>query len=127
MAVKLTNNFWLHEFACHDGTPVPASLMGNVKELAANLQVLRDFLGEPVHINSAYRTPAHNKRIGGEPNSQHLLAKAADITVKSKSPSQLASIIEKLIAAGKMKQGGLGLYKGFVHTDIRGRKARWRG
>lgn len=125
--MKLTKNFWLHEFACHDGTPVPVRLMENVKALAANLQVLRDFLGEPIHINSAYRTPAHNRRVGGEPNSFHLKAMAADITIKSKTPVQLASVIEKLIASGKMKQGGLGLYKGFVHTDIRGERKRWRG
>lgn len=125
--MNLTPNFYLEEFACHDGTPVPPKYIDNVRALAVHLQALRDYLGEPVHINSAYRTAAHNKRIGGEPNSQHLLAKAADITVKSKSPKQLATIIELLIANGKMKQGGLGIYAGFVHTDIRGAKARWRG
>jgi len=33
-----------------------------------------------------------------------------------------------LIRAGKMKEGGVGLYvsQGFVHYDIRGTRARWR-
>ena len=35
------------------------------------------------------------------------------------------SQIEKLIKEGKMKQGGIGIYKGFIHYDIRGTKARW--
>lgn len=123
--MKLTNNFSIEEFACHDGTPVPAQYKANVIDLANNLQVLRDTLGEPIHVNSGYRTPSYNKNVGGKPKSQHLLAKASDITVKSKTPKQLAAIIEKLIADKKMKQGGLGIYPGFVHYDVRGVKARW--
>lgn len=123
--MKLTENFDLAEFNCNDGIKVPAELMPNVKELAANLQVLRNEIGEPIRINSAYRHPAYNKRIGGAPSSQHLKAKAADITAKSYTPKRLAAVIEMLINAGKMKQGGIGIYPGFTHYDIRGTKARW--
>lgn len=123
--MKLTQNFNLIEFACKDGTQVPQKYICNVQELAHNLQVLRDEVGEPVKLNSGYRTPSYNKKVGGKPASQHLTASAADITVKSKSPKQLAAIIERLIKEGKMRQGGLGLYPGFVHYDIRGTKARW--
>lgn len=123
----MTKNFTLHEFMCKDGTPVPKNLIANVEELAKNLQVLRDFLGEPLSILSGYRTPEHNAKVGGKPNSMHLQAMASDLTCASKSPKQLHTIIEKLIAEKKMKQGGLGLYKGFVHYDIRGHKARWNG
>lgn len=123
--MKLSENFNLQEFACKDGAAVPIGLIGNVNELAKNLQALRDYLGEPVRINSAYRTADYNKKIGGVSESQHLLCKAADITVKSKTPKQLAAVIEDLIEQGKMKQGGIGVYPGFVHYDIRGTKARW--
>lgn len=123
--MQLTENFNLAEFSCKDGTPVPKELLPNAKELAKNIQVLRDYLEEPVHITSAYRTPVYNARIGGAKKSQHLLAKAGDLTVKSKTPKQLAKVIEKLIAEGKMKQGGIGIYAGFVHYDIRGKAARW--
>lgn len=122
---QLTKNFSLAEFACKDGTPVPAVLMANVEQLAEQLQILRDYLGEPIHINSGYRTPAYNKRIGGARNSQHLLAKAADITTKSKTPKQLSAIIEKLIAQKILRFGGMGVYPGFVHVDVRKNKARW--
>lgn len=122
---ELTDNFTLQEFACHDGAAVPSELIPNVKELAKNLQVLRNALGESIRVNSGYRTPAYNKKIGGVPNSQHLQAKAADIVVKSKTPKQLAAAIESLIASGMMKQGGIGIYPGFVHYDIRGEKSRW--
>lgn len=123
--MKLTKNFDLHEFGCNDGTPVPEKYMDNVKDLAKNLQVLRDEIGEPLRINSAYRHPAYNKKIGGKPASQHLTASASDLTAQSYTPKKLASVIEMLIKAGKMKQGGIGIYPGFTHYDIRGTKARW--
>lgn len=122
---NLTKNFDITEFSCNDGTPVPSEYLPNVKKLAEQLQILRDELNEPIHINSAYRTPAYNKKVGGKTASQHLQAKAADITVKSKTPKQLAAIIEKLISEGKLKFGGMGVYPGFVHVDIRPGKARW--
>lgn len=123
--MQLTENFNLSEFACKDGTPVPGNLFANVAELAKNLQIIRDEIGAPLHINSAYRTKAHNAKVGGKPNSQHLYATAADITTKKMSPRQLHSIILNLINAGKISEGGVGLYPGFVHYDIRGTKARW--
>ena len=123
--MRLTKNFTQREFKSRDGAPMPDDVLTNIKELASNLQVLRDFLGEPIRINSAYRSPEHNKAIGGVKNSQHILGRAADIKVKDIETKDLYLIIESLIVDGKMKQGGLGLYDTFVHYDIRGSKARW--
>ena len=123
--MKLTKNFSLSEFACNDGTPVPANLLCNVQELAENLQVLRDYFGVPISINSGYRSHAHNKAVGGAKSSQHLLGKAADIVVASNTPKVVRAAIEKLISEGKMKNGGIGLYSRFVHYDIRENPARW--
>ena len=122
---KLTTNFRLEEFKCKDGSHVPNEYLTNVIELAKNLQVLRDYIGKPIIINSAYRSPKHNAKVGGAKNSQHLLAKASDLKVSGITPKELANTIEKLIEAGKMKQGGIGVYKTFTHYDIRGAKARW--
>lgn len=124
--MEVTKNFSLKEFGCKDGTPVPTVYYDNVQELANNLQILRDYLGVSVEITgSGYRTPSHNKKVNGATNSQHLIAKAADINAKGYAPKKLAAIIENLINEGKMKQGGIGIYTGFVHYDIRGTKARW--
>lgn len=123
--MKLTNNFSKIEFESRDGSKMPKWVEINIKELAENLQILRDYIGRPIHINSAYRSPAHNARIGGVKNSYHTKGKAADITVKGYTPRKLASVILKLIREGKLEDGGLGLYPGFVHWDIRGKKARW--
>ena len=89
--------------------------------------MLRDFLGKPITVNSGYRSPEHNKKIGGVLNSQHVLGLAADIVVKGYTPHQLSNVIEDLIARGDMLQGGLGVYSNFVHTDIgyNGKRRRW--
>lgn len=124
--VPTSTNFKLAEFDCTDGTAVPAEYYPNVQKLMKQLETLRSELGGAgITINSSYRTVAHNKKVGGKSNSQHLYAKAADIAVKGYTPEQVHTKIEALIKAGKMTQGGLGLYNTFVHYDIRGNKARW--
>jgi uncharacterized protein YcbK (DUF882 family) len=123
--MRITENFSLSEFDCKDGSELPAALLSNVLDLADNLQVLRDYLGVPISINSAYRSLEHNRKIKGSTKSQHLFAKAADIVVESKTPDEVANIIKYLISEGKMMQGGLKAYDTFTHYDIRGYKARW--
>lgn len=125
--MKLTKNFNRQEFDCNDGTIVPEKYIKNLQELAKNLQVLRDHLGVSVSVvGSGYRTVAHNSKVSKSTKSQHLTASAADIAVQGYTPVKLIQVIEKLILEGKMKQGGIGLYKSFVHYDIRGTKARWK-
>ncbi|MCK0199121.1 YcbK family protein [Ornithobacterium rhinotracheale] len=123
----LTKNFDFNEFESHDGAKMPESVRKNIRELAKNLEVLRKYFNEPIHINSGYRSDKHNRLIGGKPKSKHLIGQAADIVVNGKKPSEVADAIEKLISQGKMKQGGLGRYNTFTHYDIRGYKARWKG
>ena len=124
---KLTENFSLEEFQCKDGSYIPNEYLPNVIQLAKNLQVLRDYINKPITINSGYRSPNYNAsaKVKGAKNSQHLLAKAADLRVEGMTPKELAKVIESLIKDGKMQQGGIGIYSTFVHYDIRGTKARW--
>lgn len=125
--MKLTNNFRLSEFSCNDEnkTQVPLDLIPNVRELANNLQIIRNNIEKPIHINSGYRTEEYNEKVGGRDLSYHLRAMAADIRVNGIKPKELYKIIENLIYEGYIKEGGLGLYETFVHYDIRGFKARW--
>ena len=121
----MTKNFKLKEFECKDGSKMPLEVYENVIKLANQLQFLREYTGRPITINSAYRSPEHNAKVGGSKTSQHLLGKAADITIQSLKPAEVFMIIEELIDMGHMLQGGLGLYDTFVHYDIRRTKARW--
>lgn len=122
---KITKNFSLEEFKCKDGSDIPNNVLPNIIELANNLQVLRDAIGKPITINSGYRSPKYNAKIGGVKNSQHVKGKASDLRVAGVTPKELALIIEGLIEQGKMKQGGIGVYPNFTHYDIRNIKARW--
>lgn len=123
--MKLTKNFSKKEFDSKDVSEMPQDVFVNIQKLANQLQVLRDYLGKQISINSAYRSPSHNKSVGGAKNSQHLYGKASDITVKEMTPKQVYDAIEILISNGDMLQGGLGLYNTFVHYDFRGNKSRW--
>lgn len=121
----MTKNFKRQEFNCKCGCDMPLEVYENVIKLAGQLQTLRDYTGRPININSAYRCPEHNAKCNGSKRSQHLLGKAADITIQSLKPIEVFAIIEDLIDFGVMLQGGLGLYDTFVHYDIRKTKARW--
>ena len=128
----MTKNFSLKEFQCKgscndcgDDCEMPQEVYENIIKLSQQLQLLRDYTGRPITINSAYRSPEHNAKIGGVKTSQHLLGKAADITIQSLKPAEVYRIIEDLIEMGEMLQGGLGLYDTFVHYDVRRTRARW--
>ena len=123
--MKLTNDFNRSEFDCNDGSEMPKEVFLNIQKLANQLQALRDSLGVSITVNSAYRSPSYNKKIGGVSNSQHVLGKAADITAKGYTPAQVNARIEQLIKSGDMLQGGLGSYSSFTHYDTRKTRARW--
>lgn len=112
---NISKNFKLREFACKDGS----NLVKVDSELLDKLQKLRDRINKPIIINSGYRTPEHNKKVGGASGSQHLLGKAVDIKVNGMTPTTLAKHAE---AVGFR---GIGLYKTFIHVDTRAVKARW--
>ena len=126
--MKLTNNFTKSEFDCKSGEEMPLDVLENVKLLAIQLQKIRDYVGKPIRINSAYRSEAHNEAIGGVKTSQHILGKAADITIDTFTPDEVVSIIENMLTnemLGGFYIGGLGSYNTFTHVDIRDKKARW--
>jgi uncharacterized protein YcbK (DUF882 family) len=90
------------------------------------LQAIRDAIGKPIIINSGYRSPEHNKKVGGAVNSFHVKGMAVDFRVNGMSQQDLFNKVEELIKSGAIIQGGLGLYSSWVHYDIRGIKARWK-
>ena len=111
--VKLSNNFRVREFRCKNGSD--KILIAD--ELVKLLQKIRDHYGKPITINSAYRTPAYNKKVGGAKYSQHVQGKAADIVISGVTPYEVAKYAESLGA------GGIGLYNSFTHVDVRPARA----
>lgn len=115
--MKLSTNFDFQEFASADGTAPTDKVLKNLTELAKNLEVLRKHLGQPIRITSGFRSKEHNIKIGGATNSYHVLGMAADLQVDKMKPEDVAKAIELLIKDGKMKQGGLGIYRTWIHYD----------
>ena len=122
--MKLTENFSMSEFECSCGCKMPAFVKENIKELAKNLQIIRDEVGR-IDLTNAYRCKEHNADVGGATGSQHLVGKAADIKSKSLSPNEMSKIVDDLMKIEKFKMGGIGVYNTFTHVDIRGNRARW--
>lgn len=115
----LSTNFKVREFACKDGSDVIFISDGLVQVM----QAIRSHFGKPVTINSAYRTPAYNKKVGGALYSQHQYGTAADIVVNGVAPKDVAAYAETLLP----NTGGIGVYSTFTHVDVRKAKARWKG
>ena len=114
---RLGENFTLGEFASRDG----ADEVLTHPALVALLGAVRAHFGKPVTVNSGYRSPTHNRRIGGARNSRHVMGLAADIVVDrgAVSPNKVATFVETL------QPGGLGRYKTFTHVDVQGKSRRW--
>jgi hypothetical protein len=90
-------------------------------EVWTKLENLAKSLGRPLTLNSAYRTEAYNRSIGGARNSMHVQRKAIDIQWGTSSVQGRVDMIQKAIDAGF---SGIGTYNGFMHADI-GAKRQW--
>jgi len=103
-----SKHFSPEELACR-GT-------GKIKideDALAKLEKLREMLGKPMIINSAYRSPEHNRKVGGAKNSNHMQGVAFDVRMDNHDPEKF----ERL--ARKCGFTGFGYYpaSGFMHID----------
>jgi lysozyme len=105
-------------------TDPPKRLWPHLLAVAKVADQAREILGKPVRIVSAYRSPAYNRAIKGASLSTHQQAQALDL--QTKNTAGLYLILMELRRAGVFS-GGLGLYPTFVHVDVRGYPATWRG
>ena len=100
---QLTKNFSLSEMTKSEtalrhgleNKPGPDEL-NNLLQLCANvLQPIRDHFQKGVKVNSGYRSPEVNAKVGGSRTSDHCRGMAADIEIPGIPNATLASWIEK--------------------------------
>lgn len=77
------------------------------------LQALRDRLGKPLILTSAYRSPEHNRAVGGAKASKHMQGIAFDVRMDNHDPHVFEA------AARAVGFQGFGYYpkSGFMHID----------
>lgn len=83
-------------------------------EALDKLQALRDRLGKPLIVRSAYRSPDHNRAVGGAKASKHMEGTAFDIAMANHDPAAFEA------AARAVGFLGFGYYprSGFMHIDL---------
>ncbi len=125
--IALTPHFMLYEADCRNGVRYPSRWINSrAIPLAEDLEEIRRAVQGPVYINSWYRTPDYNRRVGGTTNSQHLEGRAVDIWTPEMTASTLYGIILGLINQRKIANGGVGRYNSFVHYDHGPAGRRWQ-
>lgn len=108
-------NFTEEELSCsHCGE------FGCEEDAVDTLQKMRDILGKPMVINSAYRCPEHNAAVGGSKNSYHKKGMAFDISLNGHDKVEL---YDAAVQAGFT---GIGHYSTFMHVDT-GKRREWNG
>lgn len=102
-------NFSPAEIACR-GT---GRLVVNPAAMDA-LERLRCALGVPMILRSAYRSPEHNRAVGGAPRSKHMEATAFDVAMANHDPCRFEAL------ARDCGFQGFGFYprSGFMHVDL---------
>jgi peptidase M15-like protein len=153
---KLSPHFELRQFLCKQAGGYPKYVVLS-EALILKLERVVEALDRAGHkvdsleIMSGYRTPYYNERIGNVRDSQHTMGTAADVFVDDRvngvmddldrdgrvsraDALWLFGLVDAMDRAPNARwRGGLGDYDGttahgpFVHVDVRGRLARWRG
>lgn len=78
MMGDLSAHFSRAEFTDHSDGSLPRGYP--VPQLVQVLEAIRHARGgRPIRIVSGYRSPAHNRAVGGASRSQHLVGRAADL------------------------------------------------
>lgn len=116
---QISEHFKLREFQSKDG----ADKVLYSEELLAKLEEMRSYGGFIITVNSGYRSPSHNRKVGGASNSSHTRGLAADVKVK-KDGSYVSA---KLICALCQTLGFDGvayINANSIHLDMAGRNYR---
>ena len=131
--MRITENFTYREL-CYSATAEQEGIYntpGTLEIVCATalairvLQPLRDATGQAIRVTSWFRSASLNRVVGGDPDSQHLRAEAADIQCDRYTPAGLALVMAEL--ALPVDQVIIYPDENFVHVSHRRVMSRNRG
>jgi uncharacterized protein YcbK (DUF882 family) len=114
------NFYWYEATKGGDRVPKLLSELNGILSLAKEAEKARSAVREAMIVTSWYRPKEVNDQIpGAARNSQHIPGRAMDFYCNGLSPLQIYKILDPIW------NGGLGLYGGHVHIDVRGYRERF--
>jgi len=148
----LSPHLRLSDFVVHDRQDaypkylhVREALLDKIELVVSEVAQMRGLPASSVKLNvaSGFRSPSYNGSLSSSASdSRHMYGDAADIAIDANNDGRLTEIDARLVAAAaevvERKYpaliGGIGLYFTpdgagwpYVHIDVRGTRARWRG
>ena len=114
---QISTHFARSEFACKCRCGFDTVDIG----LLAVLETIRAHFDAPVMVMSGCRCASHNADRGGVEDSQHLIGRAADISVAGIE----ARLVQDYIDQAFPDSLGMGRYAIWTHIDSRKAWARW--
>lgn len=110
---NLNSDFHLYfEYSEFDSPDQKGSYKHMDVEFLNKLAQARKIAAVGFKITSGYRSPEHNEKVGGVPNSSHTLGHAVDIYAPTSRQKYI--IINALLQAGFDR---IGIAKNFIHVD----------
>jgi len=107
---KVSEHFIVREFRCKDGSD---SILVDCDFVKTYLEAIRVHFGKPIVVNSAYRTPTYNQKVGGATNSYHMKGRAFDISITGVTPREVCKYAKQIGIKGVIQYGT------FSHVDSR--------
>ncbi|MGD1855398.1 MAG: D-Ala-D-Ala carboxypeptidase family metallohydrolase [Leptolyngbyaceae cyanobacterium] len=110
--------------ATHGGSRIPVNInvVYGIIRIARVMEEVRDRLGgRAITVNSWYRDPVTNRRVGGASRSRHLSGDAVDFVAPGIHPYDVYDRLNRWWGS----RGGLASATVFTHIDTRGYYARW--
>lgn len=125
---QITKNFNIREFVCKDNFEI--LLNEQVLDHIFRLQKFRSWYMRPMVVSSGYRTKEYNAKVGGSPNSKHILGIATDFLLpldelEKYNEQRIEEFYNNVknkwleLCAQDNLGGGVGFYDKYIHLDSR--------
>ena len=98
-------------FAHPDQTGISPGLRNSLLGTSAELS-------KTLGITSGYRSPTHNRQVGGAKHSQHVRGQAADIDMSGMSDEERARTVTELAQRGVTRFGTYTNHPNMLHVDL---------